>query len=69
MTTGTFSKTNNSEIMGLIADHAYSILKIRTIQHPSKGEVMLIKLRNPWGKKEWIGEWSDGSSSWTKEIK
>lgn len=30
---------------------------------------MLIKLRNPWGKKEWIGEWSDGSPSWTKEIK
>ena len=55
--------------MGLIADHAYSILKIRVIKHPIKGEVTLIKLRNPWGKKEWKGEWSDDSSSWTKEIK
>ncbi|CAD8111547.1 unnamed protein product [Paramecium sonneborni] len=69
MTTGTFSQTNNSEVMGLIADHAYSILKIRVVQHPLKGEVTLIKLRNPWGKKEWQGEWCDDSSSWTKELK
>ncbi len=24
----------------------------------------LLKLRNPWGKKEWTGKWSDGSSEW-----
>jgi len=27
----------------------------------------LLKLRNPWGKKEWDGRWSDGSSEWTAE--
>lgn len=28
---------------------------------------MLTQLRNPWGKKEWSGAWSDGSEQWTPE--
>jgi len=28
-------------------------------------EVRLIKLRNPWGKFEWDGEWNDQSDVWT----
>lgn len=26
-------------------------------------------LRNPWGKKEWTGAWSDGSKLWTQDLK
>jgi hypothetical protein len=24
-------------------------------------------IRNPWGKSEWQGPWSDGSEQWTPE--
>ena len=29
----------------------------------------LVKLRNPWGEKEFNGDWSDKSSKWTDELK
>ncbi len=28
----------------------------------------LLKLRNPWGKSEWDGQWSDNSEIWTEEL-
>ncbi|CAK60103.1 unnamed protein product (macronuclear) [Paramecium tetraurelia] len=34
-----------------------------------EGEVTLLKIRNPWGNKEWNGDWSDGSSLWTEDLK
>lgn len=45
---------------GMIANHAYSILKAKNY---AKDRLLLIK--NPWGKREWNGPWSDGSSQWT----
>ncbi|MCJ1379647.1 hypothetical protein MMC17_002749 [Xylographa soralifera] len=47
---------------GVVAMHAYSIMEAREIN----GE-RLVKIRNPWGKTEWQGAWSDGSSEWTPE--
>ena len=29
----------------------------------------LLKLRNPWGKGEWTGDWSDKSPLWTAELR
>ena len=42
----------------MIPNHGYSVVKIKQINHPVKGQVELLKLRNPWGKKEWTGDWS-----------
>jgi hypothetical protein len=49
---------------GLLCNHAYGVLKFMEI----KG-VRLVKLRNPWGKVEWNGKWSDKSSAWNDEMK
>ncbi|KAK5230439.1 hypothetical protein LTR99_008256 [Exophiala xenobiotica] len=44
---------------GISEGHAYSIMDARDVNGQR-----LLKLRNPWGKKEWTGKWSDGSSEW-----
>lgn len=43
---------------GLIKGHAYSITGISTVSVRGK-EVHLVRIRNPWGQKEWNGDWSD----------
>lgn len=54
---------------GLVGSHAYSIINLYEIVHPIKGEVTLLKLRNPWGRKEWQGDWSEDSNLWTPELR
>lgn len=49
---------------GLVPGHAYSI-----IQAKEHDDIKLINIRNPWGKFEWDGDWSDKSDLWTKEMK
>ncbi|KAF9009889.1 hypothetical protein BDQ17DRAFT_1273557 [Cyathus striatus] len=51
-----------SEVQGVIGGHAYSVL--RAIE--CKGKRFLV-IRNPWGKTEWKGPWSDGSKEWQGE--
>ncbi|XP_029656323.2 calpain-A-like, partial [Octopus sinensis] len=48
---------------GLFTIHAYCLIKLMKVQYQGK-EVGLVKLRNPWGKKEWNGPWSDSSEEW-----
>ncbi|KAF8808296.1 cysteine proteinase [Phlegmacium glaucopus] len=31
------------------------------------GTKRFVVVRNPWGKSEWTGRWSDGSNEWTQE--
>jgi hypothetical protein len=51
--------------MGIIFDAAYTIYDVRQVDFHQ-----LIKLRNPPGDHdEWKGDWSDGSSLWTKRLK
>lgn len=43
---------------GLIKGHAYSVTGVNEIQLRGK-QVRLLRIRNPWGQKEWNGDWSD----------
>jgi len=53
---------------GLVPGHAYSLIDVK--QGVVGGQtIRLIRLRNPWGRFEWQGEWGDKSSKWTEEAK
>jgi len=44
---------------GILINHAYSVLYIKEV-----GPLKFIKVRNPWGRGEWKGDWSDNDSKW-----
>jgi hypothetical protein len=46
---------------GIIRGHAYSILDVREFKH-----LRFLKIRNPWGKKEWTGPWADFGPEWER---
>jgi len=46
--------------MGIVQGHAFSILKLAEVDGNK-----LMQIRNPWGRGEWKGDWSDNSSKWT----
>ena len=43
---------------GLIKGHAYSVTGAATVQVHGK-DVRIVRIRNPWGQREWTGDWSD----------
>eukprot|EP01006_Ploeotia_vitrea_P032090 TRINITY_DN64362_c0_g2_i1.p1 TRINITY_DN64362_c0_g2~~TRINITY_DN64362_c0_g2_i1.p1 ORF type:complete len:545 (+),score=52.93 TRINITY_DN64362_c0_g2_i1:84-1718(+) len=57
---------------GLIPEHAYSLLDIRsinTIANGPDGKTWLVKINNPWGKGEWTGDWSPTDQRWTPQLR
>ena len=69
------TETDNTNLdylskMGLITNHAYSVIDTAVLRDSHNGnEIRLIKIRNPWGTNEWLGDWSDGSRKWSEEFK
>lgn len=49
---------------GIIGSHSYSVLDAKQIDLGNGTTERLVKLRNPWGNKQWTGAWSDGSNNW-----
>ncbi|XP_065115685.1 calpain-2 catalytic subunit-like isoform X3 [Paramisgurnus dabryanus] len=47
----------------LVKTHAYSVTGAEEVNYLGR-PVQLVRLRNPWGKVEWTGAWSDNSSEW-----
>ncbi|XP_077987737.1 calpain-5-like isoform X2 [Glandiceps talaboti] len=64
--------------VGLVKGHAYGITAVRNVKIGDTGllsffqgteKIPMVRLRNPWGEKEWNGAWSDGSPEWEKVSK
>lgn len=54
---------------GIATSHAYSMLDAREVKDSRGRPRRIVQIRNPWGKYEWNGEFSDKSTSWTPELK
>ena len=52
---------------GIVEAHAYSLTKVLKATIGKENDQQLVRIRNPWGKTEWSGAWSDGSEEW-KDI-
>lgn len=55
--------------LGLVAGHAYCILRVVQLDAQLGGH-KLLQLRNPWGEGfVWKGFWSDEDECWTPQLK
>lgn len=61
---------------GLVKGHAYGISAVTKVSlgqsflsRFSAEKLYLVRLRNPWGEKEWNGAWSDESKEWEQLSK
>ena len=55
--------------LGLITNHAYTVINTAVLRKSNGSEIKLLKMMNMWGTNEWVGDWSDSSSKWTQEFK
>ena len=55
--------------VGLVDAHAYSLIGVREIKTSAGKSERLCWVRNPWGKREWQGDWSDSSEKWDQTAK
>uniref|UniRef100_A0A8C9ZMA9 Calpain catalytic domain-containing protein n=1 Tax=Sander lucioperca TaxID=283035 RepID=A0A8C9ZMA9_SANLU len=54
--------------LNLLKGHAYSVTGAEEVHFQGK-PVQLVRIRNPWGHKEWTGPWNDVSSEWNNVSK
>ncbi|KAM9732734.1 LOW QUALITY PROTEIN: calpain-5-like [Menidia menidia] len=58
---------------GLVKGHAYAVTDVRRVRLGRgllaffrSDKLNMIRMRNPWGQREWNGPWSDSSEEWQK---
>ncbi|XP_012691698.1 calpain-5a [Clupea harengus] len=61
---------------GLVKGHAYGVTDVRKVRlghgllaYFKSEKLSMIRMRNPWGEREWNGPWSDSSEEWQKVSK
>ncbi|MCI4379401.1 hypothetical protein PGIGA_G00227760 [Pangasianodon gigas] len=61
---------------GLVKGHAYAVTDVHKVRlgHGllaffKSEKLTMIRMRNPWGEKEWNGPWSDSSEEWQRVSK
>eukprot|EP00741_Cyanophora_paradoxa_P020672 tig00021289_g19953.t1 len=53
---------------GILRGHVYGLLALEEVPTTREGRretLRMLHVRNPWGKKEWGGRWSDKSGEWS----
>jgi calpain-15 len=60
-------KTEEKSDQGMVSGHAYTILDVRNVIDSRGRPRRILQIRNPWGKFEWQGDFSDNSNSWSNE--
>uniref|UniRef100_A0A671NYR1 Calpain 2 n=1 Tax=Sinocyclocheilus anshuiensis TaxID=1608454 RepID=A0A671NYR1_9TELE len=56
--------TETKTSLKLVKRHAYSVTGAKEVRNRFILTVQLVRIRNPWGRVEWIGSWSDNSREW-----
>ncbi len=65
MMAGTNSKDYEKKRgIGIVSSKAYTVISV----HEAQGK-KLMRIRNPLGRKEWSGDYSDKSPLWTESLK
>lgn len=52
---------------GIVSGHAYTILDVQNVIDSRGNPRRILQIRNPWGKFEWNGDFSDNSPMWRDE--
>ncbi|XP_063793380.1 calpain-6 isoform X2 [Pseudophryne corroboree] len=68
-----FRDTEKVTPLGLVKGHAYAVTEIKKVSLGEKtlcfgktSKLFMVRMRNPWGNREWRGAWSDESEEWKK---